>query len=84
MSIAPFPGQEFPLLTPEQIASLARRGQRHVASTGDVLYSAGDRGYDFIASRGAECGVAPRGVADPARMTPGWRRCSAGSLPIGI
>ena len=48
MSDGPSVPADFPLLTDEQIASVARRGPRHETSVGEVLYQAGDRGYDFI------------------------------------
>jgi thioredoxin reductase (NADPH) len=48
VSTGPGATPDFPLLTDEQIAAIARRGTRQEAAAGDVLYAAGDRGYDFI------------------------------------
>jgi thioredoxin reductase (NADPH) len=45
------------LLTDEQLAAVARRGTRHVTSAGEVLYRAGDRGYDFIVVEAGEVDV---------------------------
>ena len=47
----------FPPLTPEQFAILARYGERASVSAGDVLYSAGDPDYDFIAVESGEVEV---------------------------
>src|SRR5262245_21736705 len=38
-----------PLLSPQQLATLAELGEERTAKTGDVLYRVGDRGYPFIA-----------------------------------
>ena len=37
-----------PSLTDAQMAVVVGRGTRHVTTSGEVLYQAGDRGYDFI------------------------------------
>jgi len=47
----------FPVLTDEQVASVARRGTRHHTAAGEVLYAAGDRGYDFIVIEAGEVDV---------------------------
>jgi hypothetical protein len=44
------------------LASVARRGTRHHTTAGEVLYSSGDRGYDFI-------------VIEAGRSTSYDRRC---------
>jgi thioredoxin reductase (NADPH) len=49
--------EQFPLLTDEQMAVVARRGTRHVTTQGEVLYQAGDRGYDFIIIEAGEVDV---------------------------
>ena len=54
MSTGPGTAVEFPLLTDEQLAAVARRGTCHVTTAGEVLYRAGDRGYDFIVIEGGE------------------------------
>src|SRR5512144_2122048 len=53
-SRAPSIPAQFPVLTDEQVASVARRGTRHVTTAGEVLYAAGDRGYDFIVIEAGE------------------------------
>jgi len=47
----------FPPLAAEQIVSLARRGTRQLTRVGDVLYSAGDHGYDFVVIESGEVDV---------------------------
>ena len=39
---------DVPLLSDEQIDSLAVRGTRHETGVGELLYQAGDSGYDFV------------------------------------
>jgi thioredoxin reductase (NADPH) len=46
-----------PTLTETQLASLVRRGTRIDAAVGDVLYSAGDRDYDFVVLESAHIEV---------------------------
>jgi CRP-like cAMP-binding protein len=58
MNVGPGITAEFPILTDEQVASVAQRGTRHHTTAGEVLYAAGDRGYDFIvieAGRSTSC-----------------------------
>jgi thioredoxin reductase (NADPH) len=57
MNVGPGITAEFPVLTDEQVASLARRGTRHRTTPGEVLYAAGDRGYDFIVIEAGEVDV---------------------------
>jgi thioredoxin reductase (NADPH) len=48
---------EFPLLTSVQMAVLARHGTRHETAAGEVLYAAGDRGFDFIVVEAGEVDI---------------------------
>ena len=48
MDVGPGITAEFPVLTDEQVASVARRGTRHHPTAGEVLDAAGDRDYDVI------------------------------------
>jgi thioredoxin reductase (NADPH) len=48
MDVGPGITAEFPVLTDEQVASVARRGTRHHPTPGEALYAAGDRDYDII------------------------------------
>jgi hypothetical protein len=48
MDVGPGITAEFPVLTEEQVASVAWRGTRHHTTAGEVLDAAGDRDYDFI------------------------------------
>jgi thioredoxin reductase (NADPH) len=57
MNVGPGITAEFPVLTDEQVASVARRGTRHHTMAGEVLYAAGDRGYDFIVIEAGEVDV---------------------------
>ncbi len=57
MNVGPGITAEFPVLTDEQMASVARRGTRHHTTAGEVLYSSGDRGYDFIVIEAGEVDV---------------------------
>jgi hypothetical protein len=57
LNVGPGITAEFPLLTDEQVASVARRGTRHHTTAGEVLYAAGERGYDFIVVEAAEVDV---------------------------
>jgi thioredoxin reductase (NADPH) len=57
MNVGPGITAEFPVLTDEQVASVARRGTRHHTTAGEVLYAAGDRGYDFIVIEAGEVDV---------------------------
>jgi thioredoxin reductase (NADPH) len=57
VSSGPDAAPAFPLLSHEQIAAVGRRGTRQEAVVGDTLYSAGDRGYDFIVIEAGEVDV---------------------------
>ena len=57
MNVGPGITEQFPVLTDEQVASVARRGTRHHTTAGEVLYAAGDRGYDFIVIEAGEVDV---------------------------
>jgi thioredoxin reductase (NADPH) len=57
MNVGPGITAEFPVLTDEQVASVGRRGTRHHTTAGEVLYAAGDRGYDFIVIEAGEVDV---------------------------
>ena len=73
MSIEPGVTADFPLLTGEQIASIARRGTRHATSSGEVLYRAGDRGYDFIVVESGEVDVLRPAMPDaPETLIATW------------
>src|SRR5262245_59694520 len=43
------PPPESPLLSPSQLATLAKLGEERTANPGDVLYRVGDQHYPFIA-----------------------------------
>src|SRR4029450_1923442 len=60
MNVGPGITGTFPVLTDEQVASVARRGTRHHTAAGEVLYAGGDRGYDFVV-------IEAGGGAAPAR-----------------
>ncbi len=47
----------FAALTSEQLAALKRRGTRAETTTGEVLYSAGDRDYDLVVIESGEVDV---------------------------
>ncbi len=55
---------EFPLLSDQQMAAVARRGTRHATTAGQVLYRAGDRGYDFIVIEDGEVDVVRPAMPD--------------------
>jgi hypothetical protein len=57
MNVGPGITAEFPVLTDEQVASVARPGTRHHTTAGEVLDAAGERGYDFIVIEAAEVDV---------------------------
>ena len=57
MSAQPGTTADFPLLTGDQMAALARRGSRHETTVGEELYAAGDRGFDFIVIETGEVDV---------------------------
>ena len=57
MTIGPGITTGFPILTGEQVASVARRGHTPPHHGGRVLYAAGERGYDFIVIEAAEVDV---------------------------
>jgi thioredoxin reductase (NADPH) len=64
---------DFPLLTDEQIATVARRGTRHETGVGDLLYQAGDRGYDFIVIESGEVDVLRPAMPDaPETLIVTW------------
>ena len=73
MSGGPSVPADFPLLTDEQIASVARRGVRHETTIGEVLYQAGDRGYDFIVIESGEVDVVRPAMPDaPESLIATW------------
>jgi len=57
---------DFPVLSDEQISAVARRGTRHETRAGEVLYRAGDRGYDFIVIEAGEVDVVRPAMPDAA------------------
>ena len=59
---------EFPLLTAEQLTAVARRGTSHLTTAGEVLYRAGDRGYDFIVIGGGEVDLVRPAMPDAAEF----------------
>ena len=60
-------------LTERQLATIARRGSRHETSVGDVLYQAGDRGYDFIVIESGEVDVVrPEMPGAPETLIATW------------
>jgi thioredoxin reductase (NADPH) len=66
MSAGPSAPAGSPPLTPEQIASIARRGVRRETVAGELLYVAGDRGYDFILIESGEVDVVRPAMPDAA------------------
>jgi thioredoxin reductase (NADPH) len=73
VSVGPSVLADFPLLTDEQIASFARRGARHETTVGEVLYRAGDRGYDFIVIESGEVDVVRPAMPDaPESLIATW------------
>jgi thioredoxin reductase (NADPH) len=64
-----------PLLTDEQLAAVASRGTRHVTTEGEVLYRAGDRGYDFIVIEDGEVDLVRPAMPDASEFLIGtWGR----------
>jgi thioredoxin reductase (NADPH) len=66
----------FPPLTEQQMRVVARRASRQPVAAGDVLYRAGDRGYDFIVVEAGEVEVVRPAMPDAeeaviARWGPG-------------
>ena len=62
-----------PSLTDEQLAVVVRRGTRHVTTSGEVLYQAGDRGYDFIVIETGEVDVVLPAMPDtPETLIATW------------
>ncbi|MCW2572556.1 MAG: FAD-binding protein [Frankiales bacterium] len=73
MSITPSDPADFPMLTGEQIAAMARRGRRHETGVGELLYQAGDRGYDFIVIESGEVDVLRPAMPDaPETLIVAW------------
>lgn len=66
MSVAEGFTADFPVLSDEQISAVARRGTRHETRAGEVLYRAGDRGYDFIVIEAGEVDVVRPAMPDAA------------------
>lgn len=63
----------FPTLTPGQLSALTRRGTRAQTSAGEVLYSAGDRDYDFIVVESGQVEVMrPAMPGDPEVLIASW------------
>lgn len=62
-----------PTLTSEQLAALAGRGSRVATSVGEILYSAGDRDYDFVVVESGEVEVVrPAMPGDPEALIITW------------
>jgi len=57
---------QFLRLTDEQLAAVARRGTRHGTTAGEVLYRAGDRGFDFIVIEDGEVDAVRPAMPDAA------------------
>lgn len=73
MTVGPGITAQFPLLTDAQVASLARRGTRHVTTAGEVLYAAGDRGYGFIVIEAGDVDVVRPAMPDaPETLIATW------------
>lgn len=73
MSDGPDFTAEFPPLTDAQVAAVARRGSRHETVVGEVLYAAGDRGYDFIVIESGEVDVVRPAMPDaPESLIATW------------
>src|SRR5512143_718813 len=73
VTVGPGITAQFPLLTDEQVASLARRGTRHVTTAGEVLYAAGDRGYGFIVIEAGDVDVVRPAMPDaPETLIATW------------
>ena len=66
---------QFPVLTDDQMAVVVRRGTRQVTTSGEVLYHAGDRGYDFIVIEAGEVDVVlPAMPNTPETLIATWGR----------
>jgi hypothetical protein len=62
----------------DQMAVLVRRGTRHVTTPGEVLYQAGDRGYDFIIVEEGEVDVVVPAMPDaPETLIATWGRVAS-------
>ena len=73
MSVGPGMTADLPLLTGAQIAAVARRGTRHETNAGEMLYQAGDRGYDFIVIESGEVDVVRPAMPDaPEALIATW------------
>ena len=73
MTVGPGITAQFPLLTDEQVASVARRGTRHVTTAGEVLYAAGDRGYGFMVIEAGDVDVVRPAMPDaPETLIATW------------
>src|SRR5262245_34032053 len=59
-----------PLLSPQQLATLAELGEERTAKTGDVLYRVGDRGYPFIAILEGEVAIVDAAGSEITRHGP--------------
>ena len=56
---------------------MARRGTRHHTTAGEVLYAAGERGYDFIVVEAAEVDVLRPAMPNaPKALIATWGRRS--------
>jgi thioredoxin reductase (NADPH) len=65
--------EQFSMLSEAQLAALARRGTRAVTTVGEVLYSAGDRDYDFVVVESGEVDVVrPAMPGDPEALIVTW------------
>jgi thioredoxin reductase (NADPH) len=63
----------FPVLTDEQMNVVVRRGTRQATRSGEVLYQAGDRGYDFIVVETGEVDVVLPAMPDtPETLIATW------------
>src|SRR5436190_6255148 len=73
VSVGPGMTADLPLLTGAQIAAVARRGTRHETNAGEMLYQAGDRGYDFIVIESGEVDVVRPAMPDaPEALIVTW------------
>src|SRR5437588_10207245 len=59
-----------PLLSPDQLATLAALGEEREAAVGDVLFRVGDRRYPFIAIREGEAAILDAEGAEITRHGP--------------
>lgn len=63
----------FATLTAQQLGELTRRGTRAETSAGEILYSAGDRDYDFVVVESGEVDVVrPAMPGDPETLIATW------------